>query len=666
MLLIVFISFILFNYRIASKISNHHFDEILLTGFIIQATSIILSGYILSFCSIWDSQLAWSLIPFFVSYSLYMLFSQYIHLPKIESKSTFKHFGASIQGIHELYKQQKKTEKLLFATIFLGIIGITILQFFLMIKIPPNEWDSMTGHLNRILYFLQNHSTSHFIGTNWNVDTYPKSFSSIQLYPFIMNGYNEQYFKLPNWSAYWILFIGLYAILKQLNVAFKVRLLSGCLFLFTPIVLIQSTSTDTDIVLASYLVVAVYFLFRYINTKEKYYIYLFTLTFSIAFSHKITWVYSWPSLLVLFIYARKRTQSVFVGQQLKHLVISSIFIILISLPTGYIANIKHYQHPIGPETALKHQSIERAGDFVSLLENGSRNVVRYSFDLLHFDGLSNISFVEKFQNLLAEKYKYLDQKLNLRLIEETNFTIIPFTFSRRFEFVNGTPILGSIFLFVLIPSILYLFFKKNAAVHYYFLGAFVLHFLALAYTAAYDPWKGRYMISSVVFLFPISSLLFERLVNSKSFKTLVIIFLIIISSAWSTILFHGRSAFLSTHYTPTIWNKSRMELLTISRPDITKAYANFDRLVPQNATVALATINDDYEYPLWGPNFSRKLIPINPFEKGLQPVPQEAEFLFFSKSVIKPLKTDIRLGTDTTLQEHVIVRGEDYYLRKLK
>ncbi len=109
-----------------------------------------------------------------------------------------------------------------------------------------------------------------------------------------------------------------------------------------------------------------------------------------------------------------------------------------------------------------------------------------------------------------------------------------------------------------------------------------------------------------------------------------------------------------------------MELLTISRPDITKAYANFDRLVPQNATVALATINDDYEYPLWGPNFSRKLIPINPFEKGLQPVPQEAQFLFFSKSVIKPLKTDIRLGTDTTLQEHVIVRGEDYYLRKLK
>ena len=109
-----------------------------------------------------------------------------------------------------------------------------------------------------------------------------------------------------------------------------------------------------------------------------------------------------------------------------------------------------------------------------------------------------------------------------------------------------------------------------------------------------------------------------------------------------------------------------MEILTVSRPDITKAYQRFDELVPENAIVALGTINDDYEYPLWGKKFKRKLIPINPFEKGLQPIPKEAEYLFFSKSVIHPEPTDIRLGTDTTYKEHIIVRGEDYYLRKLK
>jgi hypothetical protein len=87
--------------------------------------------------------------------------------------------------------------------------------------------------------------------------------------------------------------------------------------------------------------------------------------------------------------------------------------------------------------------------------------------------------------------------------------------------------------------------------------------------------------------------------------------------------------------------------------------------VPQDATVALGTINDDYEYPLWGNKLTRKLFVLNPFEQGLRPIPKEAQYLFFAKSVIKPQLGDIRLGTDTTMKD-MITRGEDYYLRKLK
>jgi hypothetical protein len=161
-------------------------------------------------------------------------------------------------------------------------------------------------------------------------------------------------------------------------------------------------------------------------------------------------------------------------------------------------------------------------------------------------------------------------------------------------------------------------------------------------------------------------ILFNKIVSGKKYAYILPIFVIIIASAWSTLLYHGRSALISTHNLPTIWGITRMELLTVSRPDITKAYQRFDEIVPQDATVALATINDDYEYPLWGKRFTRKLIPINPFEQGLQSIPQEANYLFFSKKVISPIASDIRLGTDTTMKEHIIVRGEDYYLRKLK
>ena len=108
-----------------------------------------------------------------------------------------------------------------------------------------------------------------------------------------------------------------------------------------------------------------------------------------------------------------------------------------------------------------------------------------------------------------------------------------------------------------------------------------------------------------------------------------------------------------------------MEALTVSRPDITLAYENFEKIVPTNAVVALGTINDDYEYPLWGKDFKRKLIPINPFGKGLQKIPKEAQYLFFASSVIKPMKTDIRLGTQLDMKSGIMVPAEDYYLRKL-
>ena len=122
---------------------------------------------------------------------------------------------------------------------------------------------------------------------------------------------------------------------------------------------------------------------------------------------------------------------------------------------------------------------------------------------------------------------------------------------------------------------------------------------------------------------------------------------------------------------PSSLEMNRIELQTFARPDVTKAYLKFDSIVPQDATVALGTVNSDFEYPLYGSHLTRKLISINPFEQGLQPIPAEADYLFYAKRVIndtsriKSLPTDIRLGSDTTMT-NLNEKGEDYYLRKLK
>lgn len=668
---ILFISFILLNLKISSKISSNNFSEIIMTAFLIYACSLTISGYGLSFINLWYSPFLWGFLPFFGTYLVFILFRNFEFIEN--RKSTFKLIGRNIQKISEEVKSsslfQKRFFQLLFSFLFI-LFGCLIVLFFVS---PPNEWDSMTGHLNRVLYFIQNKNLNHFIGTNWNIDTYPKSFPNHQVYPFLMMGKNEIWFKFHNLSSYIISAFAFYGIMKRLGFAFKTRLVIASFYLLIPISIIQSTTTDTDIVLACYLALFVYYLLSYFDKFEKRYILLSALTFSIALAHKITFVFSFiPLLFILgyFIFSKWKEQPF---RHWKY-ILSSYFLTVsfIVAPCGYISNYLHYGHPIGPKEATSHQSIERAKSFENLAKQGTRNYLRYLADLSNPDGLRNIDQIEEINKKWKSSLRKIDKQLSLKLEEEKDFTIIPFSFDRRDLFYNGTPIIG-ILILLFLCSILYLPFEKNkqqrAILGVFFL-AFLVHLAALSYTAAYDPWKGRYMQSSFVFLIPIGGVLIERYISRQKFLTPIssIIFLLLVgTSAICTVLLHKRALLISYYGEKSIFNQNRIERLTVSRPDITRAYSNFEILVPKDATVALATINDDYEYPLWGKHFTRKLIPINPFGKGLQDIPKEANYLFFASSVINPQEGDILLNTKKyNRSEQIIVPGETYYLRKLK
>jgi hypothetical protein len=669
MYLLIFISFILLNYKISSKVSNKSFEEIMILGFLFYSSSIILSGYLLSEFHFWNSRILWSIIPFFFSYFLYVLFNNEIFHSDITNRSAFKITGSTIQSIHLEFSKMDLFERIIFSILFWTISILTIIQVYLIFYTPPNEWDSMTGHLNRILYFLNNGTTEHFIGTNFNIDTYPKSFCSIQVYPFLMSGYNEHFFKLPNYGSFWLICFGTYGILKQLGASYKSRLLGSLIVFLSPNIIMQSILTDTDIVLGAYLVSIIYLLLAFKNTQKIIYIYFLGLAFGLALSHKITFVFSFLPLLI--IYAHTFFYRVYhnLGHKLKHLFYAHMLgLIFIVAPTGYIANFKYYNHPIGPEVATKHQSVERAGSLNNLIIQGSRNVLRYSFDILNLDGLRNWPYIEEKQILLKSNLAKLDQFLNIGLEKTTDFTIIPFRFNRRFENFNGSPIYGSLFILLILPSI-FIFIKRPKLNNGIFLLAFVVHFFILAYSAPYDPWKGRYMISSLIYIVPffvyIADYYFYYLPNRLNKFFFVFTVLIISISSLSTLVLNLRALPFDAYGKKSIFRLNRIEALTVSRPDITTAYENFEKLVPVNAIVALGTINDDYEYPLWGKDFKRKLIPINPFGEGLKNIPKEAQYLFFAASVIKPFKTDIRLGTHLGMTKGIMVPGEDYYLRKL-
>jgi hypothetical protein len=664
---------------VAKKIANHSLTEWLIASFVLFVGSVVPVGFILSPLKLTDSIIGW-IVGVFVLIGIHAV----VWSKLIDDHGTYS-IRQLIQNKLIVFKnwfaELSAYLKFLFALMLGTLIILGITNLLLLIATPPNEWDSMTGHLNRVIRYIQHGTMAHFGGANWNMDTYPRSVTTIQIYLYLITGEVENAMKLIHFAAYWITLVAIFGTAQRIGRNLSASIFCALAYSMFLDFLLQSIYTETDIVLTAYLSILIYFLFSFYNTKKNYYLYLAGMVFSVALGHKITFALLMPSVFVIMIYTvfAAPTFQVFVDRTWRLGVAIILTSLIYTWPTGYIANMQAFGHPIGPPTALKHQSIERAGPLSNLFEQGSRNVVRYSYDFFNLDGIRNAQWGYDLNTVIRKPIVFLEDKLKMRLDEEEDFTIVPFRFNTRFDYFNANPYWGIFGFALVLPMVLLFFFRIFRSRVYWFLSlAVILHLMALSYSAPYDPFKGRYFIEngSIAVLFLLLLFSHHRITILKPKRTIWrayvgMIVVLACLSAFMSVFLNMRALPFAAYGMPSAFKMERIAYQTFARPDMTKAYQTYDSIVPQDAVVALGTINDDFEYPLYGAKLTRRLISINPFEQPLRPIPKEADYLFYAKSVIndtskiKALPTDIRLGSDTTMKG-LIVKGEDYYLRKLK
>lgn len=700
MSLLYLVSLLLFLFyvgQLSTRIARPSLTEWFLTTFLLGAGSVILTGFILSALRLTASSPVWAGSVFVTATILGTVLgrlaatasgtARLANLPANHRFSVASLLRERRHTFGQWFGQLPGYSRFLFSLLFVTLVIIAITNLSLVLFTVPNEWDSMTGHLNRVMQYIQRGTMRHFGGTNWNMDTYPKSVCTLQIYSFLMTGRFENGFKFIHHLSYWTAIVAVFGIVQRIGqlsrgqASLSASFFCALAYALLPDFLMQAITTETDIVLTAYLSVLLYMLFTYKQTGDTRYLWLAGMAFGVAFGHKITFALLLPSVFVVMIYTVFLSPSlaVTVGRTWRLAMAIGIGVCLWTLPTGYLKNIEVFGHPIGPPTALKHQSVERAGSLRNLLEQGSRNVVRYGYDHVNLDGIRNLEVGTDINHTMRKPLVMLEDKLHMRLDEETDFSIQPFAFDRKFVFYNANPYWGVFGFALIIPLLLLTLLGIVRSTPHVYLGlALALHFAALSYSAPYDPFKGRYFIETGLFGVLFLALLFLNPRTSVATPGRAIwkgyVGLITVLGCVSAIL----CIYLNIRALPFGWTapdgkaypsafaSDRIRQMAVGRPDLYVPYKRFDELVPDTATVALGTINDDYEYPLYGPKLSRRLIAINPFEQGLKPIPAEADYLFFDKSVIKPQPGDIRLGTDTTIRAMMIVPAEDYYLRKLK
>ena len=186
--------------------------------------------------------------------------------------------------------------------------------------------------------------------------------------------------------------------------------------------------------------------------------------------------------------------------------------------------------------------------------------------------------------------------------------------------------------------------------------------LCQCFAGPFDPWRGRYFIAMGIFLAPLAGPLLARVMRPfwNAYTTLVVLAACL--AALTAVAWRDNRPLLPP--SESVFQRTRLEQLAVNRPRYIETIKHYEEIVPAGAVVAICLEPNSYEYPLFGEGLTRRLIPVNSFQKGVQPIPPEADYLVYNFSRSRPSPyfdpEDVRLGRDW------LDGPMDVFLKKLK
>ena len=222
--------FLIVNYFI-----NHNTIRVsIINAFLILSAQIFLVTELLSLFNYLNK---FSLfISHFLFATLYYYFSKKTKKPLIE------------------FKSNDIIDKVLIGFIFF----ITSITFLTAIISPPNNWDSMTYHMSRIQYWIQNNNVDFFTTNNIRQNLY-SPFSGFVLLNLQILSNSDLFANLLQWVSHLICIFTTSLICQEFGLNKKIQLISAFFICSMPTAILEASSTQNDILLSSYVLLFYYY-----------------------------------------------------------------------------------------------------------------------------------------------------------------------------------------------------------------------------------------------------------------------------------------------------------------------------------------------------------------------------------------------------------------------
>jgi hypothetical protein len=456
---------------------------------------------------------------------------------------------------------------------------------FLALAVPPNNSDSLTYRLSRAAEWLQ-HGGVHWIASphTERQNEFPPNAELEQLYTLVfLRG--DAAAALTQLLAAVALVVAVAGMARRLGYSRPASAFAGLVFATLSVVALESSSTQNDLVVASFVAVAAYFV-RSAVTAE---LVLAGLGVGLALGTKVS---AWLALPVLGVLALVSLRP----RRLALATLSAAAATIVFAGPFLALNLAHTGRPFGE--ANEQEVFDPDVTFGGTVSTVARVTYR-------FLDLSGYRFNDRFRQPLERRAEDVFRTLHIdpNPPESSGF---PFAFALNVRAHEDHSFFGPLGIFLLVPLSLVFpvawALRRTSAAHGAHGAALPLFVLVLALTFRFSD-EARYLIVAVALTGPLVAAVYRVRVLAVAVALVAVV---------SLVFAHARNELKPTGLgeRTAAWRLPRLEAMSLDVPARAPLLEAVERSVPTDARVGGALGPSDWDYPLLGRRLARRLVPL--------------------------------------------------------
>jgi hypothetical protein len=468
---------------------------------------------------------------------------------------------------------------------FSGLVLIVALTGVTAFVSPPNNWDSMTYHMSRVVHWIQDRNVS-FYPTHILRQLFLNPWAEFAVMHLQILSGGDRFANFVQWFSMIGCLIGASLLAKQFGGDLQTQLFAAVFAGTIPMGILQSSSTQNDYAVSFWLVCFVYFSISLIRQEQIHWPYALGAGFSLGLAvltKGTAYIFAVP-FVAWAGYSFLRTFR-FKSWKLALL----IGVTCLVLNSGhYTRNLSLFGSPLSPRVTNSLELV--ISDVISpssVLSNIARNIGQHlgtpiwqvnfgiDFAIRKFHRVLNIDIDDpRTTSLQRDKFQVLTPSLH-----EDNAT----------NLLHLSLILGAIFLFFISKEI------RSSRVLTSYLTALFSGLLLFCALIKWSPYNSRYHLPLFVLASPFVAVVLFKSLNEKVIEMIAFALLL---SALPWVFFNSSRPLMGDQ---SIWKRTRLDHYFNNRPYLRKAFfgaADFLKS-KQCSQIGLDIGPNDWEYPFW-------------------------------------------------------------------